>query len=104
MQAIVQDGYGTRPEAVLRLAEIARPTSGDDDILVRIAAASVDKGTWHLMTGLPYAMRRSNGSGPDPLVGERRRPSGAAPVAPASGSRCRVTGSALSSIYCEDMT
>ena len=37
MQAIVQDGYGTRPEAVLRLAEIARPTSGDDDILVRIA-------------------------------------------------------------------
>ena len=32
MQAIVQDGYGTRPEAVLRLAEIARPTSGDDEM------------------------------------------------------------------------
>ena len=49
--------YGTAPEAVLRLAEIARPTIGDDEVLVRVAAASVDKGTWHVMTGLPYAMR-----------------------------------------------
>ena len=47
MKAIVQDGYGTEPEAVLRLAEIARPTIGDDEVLVRVAAASVDKGTWH---------------------------------------------------------
>ena len=57
MQAIVQDRYGTTPETVLRLAEIARPTIGDDEVLVRVAAASVDKGTWHVMTGLPYAMR-----------------------------------------------
>jgi NADPH:quinone reductase-like Zn-dependent oxidoreductase len=42
---------------VLRLAEIARPTIGDDTILVRVAAAGVDRGTWHVMTGLPYAMR-----------------------------------------------
>ncbi len=35
MRAIVQDVYGTVPEAVLRLAEIARPTIGDDEILVR---------------------------------------------------------------------
>jgi NADPH:quinone reductase-like Zn-dependent oxidoreductase len=56
MKAIVQDAYGT-DETVLRLAEIARPTLDDDEILVRVAAASVDKGTWHLMTGLPYAMR-----------------------------------------------
>ena len=49
--------YGTAPEAVLRLAEIDRPTIGDDEVLVRVAAASVDKGTWHVMTGLPYAMR-----------------------------------------------
>ena len=32
MQAIVQDAYGTAPEAVLRLAEIARPTIGDDEM------------------------------------------------------------------------
>jgi NADPH:quinone reductase-like Zn-dependent oxidoreductase len=57
MSAIVQDAYGPEPEAVLRLAEIARPTVGDDGVLVRVAAASVDMGTWHVMTGLPYAMR-----------------------------------------------
>ena len=57
MSAIVQDRYGTAPGAVLRLAVIARPTIGDDEVLVRVAAASVDMGTWHCMTGMPYAMR-----------------------------------------------
>jgi NADPH:quinone reductase-like Zn-dependent oxidoreductase len=57
MRAIVQDRYGSTPETVLRLAEIARPTIGDDEVMVRIVAASVDTGTWHVMTGLPYAMR-----------------------------------------------
>ena len=57
MKAIVQVEYGTAPEEVLRLAEIARPTIGDDEILVRVAAASVDRGTWHLMAGLPYPIR-----------------------------------------------
>jgi NADPH:quinone reductase-like Zn-dependent oxidoreductase len=57
MRSIVQDHYGADPEAVLRLAEIARPTIGDDEVLVRVAAASVDMGTWHVMTGMPYAMR-----------------------------------------------
>ena len=57
MKSIVQDAYGTAPEEVLRLAEIARPTIGDDLILVRVAAAGVDRGTWHVMTGLPYAIR-----------------------------------------------
>jgi NADPH:quinone reductase-like Zn-dependent oxidoreductase len=57
MSAIVQDAYGTAPDAVLRLAEIARPTISDDEVLVRVAAASVDMGTWHCMTGMPYAMR-----------------------------------------------
>jgi NADPH:quinone reductase-like Zn-dependent oxidoreductase len=57
MRAIVQDAYGTGPEDVLRLAEVARPAIGDDEILVRVRAASVDRGTWHLMAGLPYPMR-----------------------------------------------
>lgn len=57
MNAIVQDAYGTTPEKVLRVAEIARPAIGDDEVLVRVAAAGVDRGTWHVMTGLPYAMR-----------------------------------------------
>ncbi|MDP8932291.1 MAG: NAD(P)-dependent alcohol dehydrogenase [Actinomycetota bacterium] len=57
MTAIVQDDYGSAPEDVLRLAEIPRPTLGDDEVLVRVSAASVDRGTWHLMAGLPYLMR-----------------------------------------------
>ena len=57
MTAIVQDEYGTAPEKLLRLAEVARPAVGDDAVLVRVAAASVDRGTWHIMTGLPFAMR-----------------------------------------------
>ena len=55
MRAIVQDRYGT--DDVLRLDEIARPEFGDGDVLVRVVAASVDMGTWHCMTGMPYAMR-----------------------------------------------
>ena len=45
MTAIVQDEYGTAPEDVLRLAETARPTIADDEILMRVRAASVDRGT-----------------------------------------------------------
>ena len=57
MHGIVQGDYGTAPEEVLRLAEVARPTIADDEVLVRVRAASVDRGTWHLMAGLPYLMR-----------------------------------------------
>jgi NADPH:quinone reductase-like Zn-dependent oxidoreductase len=57
MKAIVQVAYGAESEAVLRVAEVAKPTLRDDEVLVRVAAASVDMGTWHCMTGMPYAMR-----------------------------------------------
>jgi len=57
MKAIVQYEYGSAPENVLRLAEIDRPVIGDDEVLVQVRAASVDRGTWHLMTGLPNLMR-----------------------------------------------
>src|SRR5258708_11822842 len=57
MQSIIQDTYGTAPEDVLRLARIARPVIADDEILVRVAAASVDRGTWHVMAGLAYPIR-----------------------------------------------
>jgi NADPH:quinone reductase-like Zn-dependent oxidoreductase len=57
MTSIVQDEYGSAPEDVLRLAEIAKPTIGDDEIRVRVRAASVDRGTWHVMSGLPYPIR-----------------------------------------------
>jgi len=57
MRAIVQDEYGSAPEAVLRLGDVREPAIGPDEVLVRIRAASVDRGTWHLMAGLPYPMR-----------------------------------------------
>jgi NADPH:quinone reductase-like Zn-dependent oxidoreductase len=57
MKAIVQDNYGDHPGEVLRLAEVPRPTIGDGQVLVRVAAASIDRGTVHVMTGLPFAMR-----------------------------------------------
>src|SRR5207302_988895 len=57
MKAIVQDEYGTAPEVVLRIEEVARPTIGDDEVLVQVRAASVDRGTWHAMAGLPYLIR-----------------------------------------------
>ncbi|MFQ5349514.1 MAG: NAD(P)-dependent alcohol dehydrogenase, partial [Thermoanaerobaculia bacterium] len=55
MQAIVQDVYGSAD--VLKLEEIDRPVAGDGEVLVRVRAAGLDPGVWHLMTGLPYLIR-----------------------------------------------
>ena len=55
MQAIVQAEYGSAD--VLRLEEIDRPAIGDDEVLVRVHAAGLDRGTWHQMAGQPYLMR-----------------------------------------------
>ena len=57
MQAIVQSAYGIDPDAVLRIAEVPRPAIQPGEVLVEVAAASVDRGTWHLMTGRPRLMR-----------------------------------------------
>ena len=57
MRAIVQDAYGSAAADVLRLAEVAKPAIGAGEILVRVRAASVDRGTWHIMAGLPYPIR-----------------------------------------------
>ena len=57
MSSIVQDRYGPAPEDVLQLAELEQPTIAEDGVLVRVHAASVDRGTWHIMAGLPYPIR-----------------------------------------------
>ena len=56
MRAIVQDRYGETAE-VLRLEEIDQPQIGADDVFVRIRAAGVHIGDWHVMAGLPYLLR-----------------------------------------------
>lgn len=53
--AVVQRQYGGTEQ--LHLAEVPMPTPGPTEVLVRVQAAGVDRGTWHLMTGLPYAVR-----------------------------------------------
>ena len=55
MRAIVQDSYGSAD--VLRSARIDRPEIADHEVLLRVHAAGLDRGTWHLMTGTPYLMR-----------------------------------------------
>jgi NADPH:quinone reductase-like Zn-dependent oxidoreductase len=55
MKAIVQDTYGS-PD-ILELRDIDKPAVGDGDVLVRVHAAGLDPGVWHLMTGLPLLVR-----------------------------------------------
>jgi NADPH:quinone reductase-like Zn-dependent oxidoreductase len=55
MKAIIQDRYGS-PDT-LELAEIDPPATGDDEVLVRVRAASVHADVWHAMTGQPYVLR-----------------------------------------------
>jgi NADPH:quinone reductase-like Zn-dependent oxidoreductase len=55
MKAIVQDAYGT--EDVLEYRDIDKPVPKDDEVLVRVRAAGLDRGVWHVMTGLPYLVR-----------------------------------------------
>jgi NADPH:quinone reductase-like Zn-dependent oxidoreductase len=55
VKALVQDRYG-RPD-VLEFRDVARPVPGAGDVLVRVHAAGVDPGVWHLTTGQPYLLR-----------------------------------------------
>ncbi|MDP9981118.1 NADPH:quinone reductase-like Zn-dependent oxidoreductase [Pseudarthrobacter oxydans] len=55
MEAIVQDQYGT--VEALRHDRTARPEIAENEVLVRVHAAGLDRGTWHMMTGRPYLLR-----------------------------------------------
>ena len=55
MLAITQDRYGDR--GVLALRDVEVPVPAEDEVLVEVRAAGVDRGVWHLMTGLPYPVR-----------------------------------------------
>ena len=59
MRAVVQETYG--PPEVLRLGTVDEPVIGDDDVLVRVAAAGVDQGVWHLVAGHPRMVRLGTG-------------------------------------------
>src|SRR4051794_29486016 len=55
MKAVVRDRYGSAD--VLRVADVGLPQVGDEDVLVRVRAAGLDRGAWHIMAGLPYLIR-----------------------------------------------
>jgi NADPH:quinone reductase-like Zn-dependent oxidoreductase len=55
MKAIVRDRYGAAD--VLDLRDVEVPQVGDDEVLVRVRAAGLDRGAWHIMAGLPCLIR-----------------------------------------------
>ena len=59
MQAVVQHKYGSAD--VLQLADYPQPEITDDEVLLRVHAAGLDRDTWHLMTGRPYLGRLAFG-------------------------------------------
>ena len=75
MKAVFNPSYG--PAGDLRLQQVAKPTIGDDQVLVRVRAASVNPFDWHLMRGDPYLVR---------LVAGLRRPSRGIPGVDAAGT------------------
>ncbi|HWT00058.1 MAG TPA: NAD(P)-dependent alcohol dehydrogenase [Pyrinomonadaceae bacterium] len=55
MKAIVARSYG--PPDVLRCEEVEKPAAGDDEVLMRVRAASVNPLDWRLLKGRPLALR-----------------------------------------------
>jgi NADPH:quinone reductase-like Zn-dependent oxidoreductase len=55
MQTVYQAKYGSA--RFLTLAERPRPVPGADEVLVKVAAASLHPDVWHVVTGLPWVLR-----------------------------------------------
>ena len=61
MKAIIQKKYGS-PDKVLALQEMTQPTIGDNEVLVKVKAASVHPDVWHVVTGRPFILRLIGGT------------------------------------------
>lgn len=57
MRAITQNAYSSDPGTLVLEADVPRPVAQEGEVLVHVAVASVDRGTWHLLTGRPQLMR-----------------------------------------------
>jgi NADPH:quinone reductase-like Zn-dependent oxidoreductase len=55
MKALVRDRYGSTD--VLDVRDVPVPEVGDDEVLLRVHAAGLDRGAWHILRGLPYLLR-----------------------------------------------
>ncbi|GAA1878243.1 NAD(P)-dependent alcohol dehydrogenase [Paeniglutamicibacter psychrophenolicus] len=83
MRAVTQDRYGDAE--VLHQASIPAPVPRDNEVLVRVHAAGLDRGTWHLMTGTPLLARLAVGL---------RRPSNPVPGLDLAGTVAAVGAAA----------
>ena len=59
MKAVIRTQYGDAK--VLQVTTLERPVPQKHEVLVRVRAAGLDYGQWHLMTGEPYVMRLATG-------------------------------------------
>src|SRR5580658_8527028 len=69
MKGIVHHCYGS--PAVVRYEDLPKPTPADDEVLVKVRAASVNPLDWHYLSGSPYLVRLGGGFGKpdDPRLG-----------------------------------
>ena len=56
MQAVIQHAYGP-PEAVLSVQTVETPAPKDNEVLVRVRAASMHPDVWHVIVGYPFVLR-----------------------------------------------
>lgn len=61
MRATVQKAYGAHANDVFEFADVPVPDPEPDEVLIRVAAASINALDWHYMTGTPYFLRLENG-------------------------------------------
>jgi NADPH:quinone reductase-like Zn-dependent oxidoreductase len=55
IRAVTQRAYGSADQ--LEVTAVERPTIAPDEVLLEVVAAGLDRGVWHLMTGMPYLIR-----------------------------------------------
>src|SRR5437868_12435914 len=96
MKAIVRETYG--PPDVLHVEDVPLPPVGDDDVLVKVRAASENAGDWHLLRGTPLPLR---------LVAGLRKPElssrSSATTLPAASQRSAATSpSSVPGITCSE--
>jgi NADPH:quinone reductase-like Zn-dependent oxidoreductase len=59
MKAIVYRKYG--PAEVIKLEEVEKPSPKDDEVLIKVRAASLNRGDWRMMRGKPFVARLAGG-------------------------------------------
>ncbi len=91
MRAIICRGYGP-PDDVLQLADVDEPEVGDDEVLVRVHATSINSADWHLVRGIPSIARLQLGL---------RRPSFSVPGCDVAG-RVQAVGKDVTTVRAGD--